>query len=80
MHIEPLLENSNEPLRQESANSESGPGFMLDQLNYTVVLASQRLVLSCLLLERKHLEQLGRCRPKTDRSFPKSRSGRFLGP
>ena len=37
---------------------------MMDQRHSNVVLASHRLVLSCLLLEWSHLEQLGQCRPK----------------
>ena len=37
---------------------------MLDQLHCNVVLASLRLVLSCLLLEQKRLKQVGQCRPK----------------
>ena len=43
---------------------ESGTDFMLHLLHCNVVLASRRLVLSCLLLERQHLAQTRQCRPK----------------
>ena len=49
---------------EENRTAESGPDFMLCQLHCNVVLASRRLVLFCLILEWKHLAQLGQCRPK----------------